>query len=277
MPPPSLAQNRIDSLAPRDEGVLAGGTAGVDELTADGARVTHWDSGRVRSIRPRGDDAVVVATSAGATVIAIDQSGARRPRRVPYVGEDVLDSAWLAGDAAYATARGITVFGADGVERDLLDGERAATLAFGPRGRLYAGSDRGLAMLAQSSTPSTVERVLDGHRVTALASAPEGMYVGTLDTVYLATIDGPPHPVARETLSVSPGALVLDGERVYAGATSGLWVFDRTPRTWHRFAPLGEIEVTAVAVSASSIWVGTANGLVKLPRTAVDASAAPRS
>jgi ligand-binding sensor domain-containing protein len=200
----------------------------------------------------------------------------------------VQDAAALAGDLALATNAGVTVFGADGVARSLyalqgLPNNHCFAVAYGEGGRLFVGTLGGLSILSpELSVERNVLAAPDGLGaawVTALAGTPEGMYAGTygggvtlVSASGAATALGP--NLRGRLVRVNPGAMALAGDRLYVGTLEdGLWVFERGGKRWRRLdAPLGSMNVTAIAVDATSVWIGTDRGAVRVEKDVLEAS-----
>jgi hypothetical protein len=191
--------------------------------------------------------------------------------------------------ALAATRDGVAIGYAQGV---LLPGSTLLSAFHGLPG------NQALALLAGQSlfvgTPSGLG-ALDGRRVrwrvtsgdgklphpwvTALYSGPDGLYVGTYGggVTRRAGADPPRHPpvdAARyqpfpETgdLKINPGCLVEAGRRLYAGTDGrGLW---RLSADGARFEPLRlplpSPRVSALASGEGALWIGTDEGLARLP------------
>jgi outer membrane protein assembly factor BamB len=106
--------------------------------------------------------------------------------------------------------------------------------------------------------------------ITAIVSAGVDSYIGTYgagvvrlakDGTWESFADMPP------AIEVNPGALAASGTHVYAGTLGkGLLVYDLSGRRWNTMTRgLPSMNVTAVHVANGRVYVGTDNGLVRLP------------
>jgi ligand-binding sensor domain-containing protein len=70
----------------------------------------------------------------------------------------------------------------------------------------------------------------------------------------------------RGPIEINPNAMAVTGKHVFAGTLSGgLLVYDRQAGRWTRFeAGLPSMNVTALAVDADTLYIGTDNGVVRV-------------
>jgi outer membrane protein assembly factor BamB len=75
----------------------------------------------------------------------------------------------------------------------------------------------------------------------------------------------------RGTLEINTNAMAVSPSAVYAGTLDrGLAVFNRSSGRWNFFlAGLPSVNVTAVEVHGGMVYIGTDNGLVKVPEVTV--------
>ncbi len=75
----------------------------------------------------------------------------------------------------------------------------------------------------------------------------------------------------RGALEINTNAMVVSQAGVYAGTLDrGLAVYNRTSGRWNFFlSGLPSANVTAVEVRGGMVYIGTDNGLVKIPETTV--------
>jgi hypothetical protein len=162
-----------------------------------------------------------------------------------------------------------------------LPGNQALALAEGPEGSnlLFVGTPTGLGAIAGGRVAWRTEPG-DGRLphpwVTALAVRGEDLYVGTYGGGVARRAGRPagwrePGPFAAfpETagLKVNPGCLVEAGGRLYLGTDGrGLW---RLSLDGSRFVPLRlplpSQHVTAIQPGPEGLYVGTPEGLARLP------------
>src|SRR5260370_7093112 len=66
---------------------------------------------------------------------------------------------------------------------------------------------------------------------------------------------------------INPNAMLVTPKHVLAGSLeNGLLIYDRSTGRWHTVQDgLPSPNVTALAASGNTIWIGTDNGLVKIP------------
>jgi ligand-binding sensor domain-containing protein len=294
--PPSLSGAHVTALAGRPGEIWVGTfDDGIDVLDPDGRPLRHlpaagspYGADQVNAIEAIAGDDMMISTVRGVVV-----TGARGERRVGtkdgLIGEQVQDTAARGSMVAFATNRGLTLVGADGMARSIyamqgLANNHTYAVTWGADGKLYVGTLGGVSIV---TADLRVERSIGAGNgrlraawVTALAATPEGVYVGTYGGgVVRLGPDGQVDDVGGEIARarVNPGALLVDGERVYAGTLEhGLLVYDRPGRRWRQVTePLGSRSVTALLRSGDALWVGTDQGLVKLDVGVIDAALSP--
>jgi ligand-binding sensor domain-containing protein len=169
-----------------------------------------------------------------------------------------------------------------------LPGNQALALVQGPgdAGPLYVGTPSGLGAI-QGSRVAWRTVAGDGKLphpwVTALAVQGEDLYVGTYGGGVARRVAARSTPTAAgvfeafpETagLKVNTGCLVMAGGRLYLGTDGrGLW---RLSLDGSRFAPvkvpLPSQHVTAIQPGQEALFVGTDEGLARLPLPLSEAS-----
>lgn len=137
-------------------------------------------------------------------------------------------------------------------------------------GKLLAGTLGGVSILeggAVKASFTTANSALRQNWISALDLFEGSFYAGTYGAgVY--RLDGSTwigYPEAR--FVVNPGALAAGTGALYAGTLEqGLAVLDGARQRW-RFVTAGlpSKNVTAVAVAGGFVYVGTENGLVRIP------------
>ena len=159
-----------------------------------------------------------------------------------------------------------------------LPGNQALALASGSE--LFVGTPSGLGGIQGAKVAWRVtggEGKLPNPWVTALALRGEDLYVGTYGggvtrRTRTAVFQGFPE---TDGLKVNPGCLVVAGDRLYLG-TDGGGLF-RLSADGRGFKPLHialpSQHVTALLDGGASLWVGTDQGLARLPLNLPEAGA----
>jgi ligand-binding sensor domain-containing protein len=222
-----------------------------------------------------------VATANG--LVLFDSGG--RPRQVMgrkdgFLSDHVTDVAFREGGMVVATPTGLSFVDRSGV-RSLyvfhgLVNNHVYTVA--SRGRqTLAGTLGGVSILDDDSVRAnytTGNSHLKHNWITALVRVDDGWFAGTYGAgVFRLDAHGEWHsfPGEGDRAVVNPNAMVAIGDRVYAGSLDrGLLVFDRTSGRWTSTATgLPSRNVTALAAGGGYLYVGTDNGLVRMPEGAV--------
>jgi hypothetical protein len=162
-----------------------------------------------------------------------------------------------------------------------LPGNQALALASGSG--LFVGTPSGLGALTGRRVAwraTSGEGKLTHPWVTALALSGDALYVGTYGGGIVRRTAGrrsPGEPGAdvgryepfpeTDGLKIGPGCLASAGSRLFAGTEGrGLWALSSDGRT---FTPLDVAlpspRVTALLPSADALWIGTDEGLARLP------------
>jgi hypothetical protein len=192
------------------------------------------------------------------------------PSAIWRAGIALGDTLFLAGDLGLAWGVGPhwESAGAEDV------GRASALAADGPI--LWIGTERGLVAWDRvaGSPPAPA---FGPRRVTALAVAPDALFVGSEVGLWAAPRTGPFGSVADaaalaealvpvEPRGRSVRALALLGALLLVASDRGLEVFDRASGEWRVFAAgEGTIEGSALAVASdgANAWVGTERGLAR--------------
>lgn len=161
-----------------------------------------------------------------------------------------------------------------------LPGNQAVALAAGES--LFVGTPSGLGAMDGRRVRWRVTSA-DGRLphpwVTALAVAEDGLYVGTYGggltrrakaNGITRPFDDPAHYQPFEEtagLKVNPGCLVEAGGRIYAGTDGrGLWVLSADRARFEPLRiPLPSPRVTALVAGDDALWIGTDEGIARLP------------
>jgi ligand-binding sensor domain-containing protein len=116
---------------------------------------------------------------------------------------------------------------------------------------------------------TTANSGLKANWITALARVGDEWFVGS----YGGGIFRLDHtgrcerfPDASQAFVVNPNAMLVTGQRVYAGTLGrGLYVYERAQGRWNIVtAGLPSANVTALAVHNGYLYAGTDNGLIRI-------------
>jgi len=283
--PRGISSNHVTALAFDDQRRLWVGhfDDGVDVLSAGGEVVRHVpgeDLARLSSVNALAydpdDRVMLVGTSHGvlevgdATVIAIDSADG-------LIGDGVNAILVTGAERVFATGQGLTVDPRAGEMRSIyafhgLPSNRLSALA-SEGAALVVGSLGGVARVDGLEVRRRVDASPEGLKASwcsALASTPEGTYVGTVGGgIDLwrrdGTVDRIELPGGSRT-TVSPGAMLVVGDHLLVGTVErGLLAFDRSLGEWVEVEqPLAGASVTALAADGESLFVGTDRGLLRL-------------
>jgi ligand-binding sensor domain-containing protein len=221
---------------------------------------------------------MLVATNHG-LIEAGEDSNRRLSTDDGLIGDTVTALLLRGEERVFATSRGLTI-DAGGMRSIYafhgLPSNRLYALAGRAEGALYVGTLAGVAVVEGLRARETLRASPDGLRANwcaALASAEEGVYIGTVGGgVSLWSDEGAvrhlPLPDGEQRYTVNPGAMLLDGDRLFVGTLgNGLLIFERDRSEWADFEqPMAGAAVTAIAIEAGSrvLDLGTDRGLLRL-------------
>ena len=254
---------------------------GLDILPATGGAPTHVENDRVFCVNRIVEDvrksAIAVASANG--LVLFDRDGRQRQvldRSSGLIASHVTDVALVGDGMVAATPAGITFLDAGGPHSlyafEGLVNNHVYALGAGSD-RLLVGTLGGLSLLAGGQVQrnlTTGNSGLKANWITALAKVGDGWLIGTYGAGVFR-LDGAGTVNATEAAKngtiVNPGALLADGRVVLVGTLSeGLLVADASGTRWHTVtAGLPSLNVTALAIDKGMVYVGTDNGLVKIP------------
>jgi hypothetical protein len=222
-----------------------------------------------------------VATANG--LVLFDAAGRQQQvlgRAQGLIADHVTDVALYPGGMAVATPAGVT-FLDEGGARSLyafhgLVNNHAYTLA-GSGGRFLVGTLGGLSILEGGLVRASFTTANSGLRhnwITGLLPVGTDWFVGTYGAGILRLDEtGLWHafPDATAAFEVNPNAMLASGGRVYAGTLGrGLYVYRRDLDRWTPWqAGLPSLNVTALAARDGYLYIGTDNGLVRIPEEAL--------
>ncbi|HYR84476.1 MAG TPA: hypothetical protein VE422_10405 [Terriglobia bacterium] len=219
----------------------------------------------------------VVATANGLVLFSLQGKILRRiVRSDGLIADHVSDVAVRPDGLAVATAAGVTLLDAGGPQSIYAFHGLANNhvYALGQSGsRLFAGTLGGLSVIEAGfvrANYTTSNSPLKQNWISAVVPFGGGWFIGTYgggvlqldaDGQWMDFPDMPPHTV------INPNAMLAVSNRILAGTLDrGLLVYDSVD---HRWTPttvgLPSLNVTALAASGGKIFVGTDNGIVRMP------------
>jgi ligand-binding sensor domain-containing protein len=277
-----LTDRNISALAADSTGRLWVGyfDRGLDLLPADG-RVTHIEDEHVFCVNRILPDAktgtIDVATANG--LVRFDNSGSEQQvltRADGLIADHVTDVAAYRDGLALATPSGLTFLDASGARsmyafHGLVNNH---VYALGVSGdELMAGTLGGLSMLNKGDVTAnytTTSSNLKHNWITAVVPVGSEWMVGTYGAGILG-LDRSGHfqsfEVGSGQFEVNPNAMLVTSSYVLAGTLGqGLYLYDRQSARWSAIRDgLPSSNVTALAAANGYIYVGTDNGLVRIP------------
>lgn len=278
-----LTDRDVSSLMVASDGRLWVGyfDRGLDILPATGGALAHVENDRVfcvnRIVEDTRKSEVVVATANG--LVLFDRDGRQRQvldRDSGLIASHVTDVALMGDSVVAATPAGITFLDSSGAHSlyafEGLVNNHVYALGSGGE-RLLVGTLGGLSLLSGGQVQrnlTTANSGLKANWITGLAEVGDDWLVGTygegvfrLDAAGAVTAT----EAAKDGTIVNPGAMLADGRLVLVGTLGrGLLVADATGTRWHTVtAGLPSLNVTALAIDKGIVFVGTDNGLVKIP------------
>jgi len=277
-----LTDRNISALAADSMGRLWVGyfDRGLDLLPADGP-VTHIEDEHVFCVNRILADAktgtIDVATANG--LVRFDNSGSEQQvltRADGLIADHVTDVAAYRDGLALATPAGLTFLDASGARsmyafHGLVNNH---VYALGVSGdELMAGTLGGLSMLNKGDVTAnytTTSSNLKHNWITAVVPVGSEWMVGTYGAGILG-LDRSGHfqsfEVGSGQFEVNPNAMLVTSSYVLAGTLGqGLYLYDRQSARWSAIRDgLPSSNVTALAAANGYIYVGTDNGLVRIP------------
>jgi ligand-binding sensor domain-containing protein len=227
-------------------------------------RIVHEDNGRFTA----------VATANG---LVLFDSDARKQRVLTrqdgLIASHVTDVVLDKGGMVAATPAGLTFIDGSGMRslyafHGLVNNHAYALAASGDR--LLVGTLGGLSILdrgAVTASFTTANSALKHNWISAVVAADGEWFAGTYgEGVWKLDAGGQWQSVARG-FEVNPNAMVATDAAIYAGTLGrGLMVFDRRAgRHYVLTSGLPSLNVTALAARGGYLYIGTDNGLVRVP------------
>jgi len=278
-----LSDRNISALAADEAGQIWVGyfDRGLDVLAPDERRARHVEDERVfcvNRILPEAKSATVnVATANG--LVRFSESGSEQQvltRTAGLIADHVTDVADYRGGLALATPAGLTFLDASGARsmyafHGLVNNH---VYALGVSGdELMAGTLGGLSLLDQGNVKvsyTTTTSNLKHNWITAVVRVGDEWMVGTYGAGVLA-LDSSGQFRRFETASgaieVNPNAMLVTHDYVLAGTLGqGLYSYHRQTGRWSVIRNgLPSLNVTAFVAVNGYIYIGTDNGLVRIP------------
>ena len=277
-----LTDRNISALAADSTGRLWVGyfDRGLDLLPAD-SRITHIEDEHVfcvnRILPDAKTGAIDVATANG--LVRFDNSGSEQQvltRADGLIADHVTDVAVYRDGLALATPAGLTFLDASGARsmyafHGLVNNH---VYALGVSGdELMAGTLGGLSVLNKGDITANYTMAssnLKHNWITAVVPVGSEWMVGTYGAGILG-LDRSGHfrsfEVGTGQFEVNPNAMLVTPSYVLAGTLGqGLYLYDRQSARWSAIRDgLPSANVTAIAAANGYIYVGTDNGLVRIP------------
>ncbi|MBS1824750.1 MAG: hypothetical protein JST93_05480 [Acidobacteria bacterium] len=274
-----LADANIAALAIEPNGKLWVGyfDRGLDILPPSDSKAIHREDDHlfcVNRILLRKDGAAI-ATANG--LVFTDSSGQTRrvlTRQEGLIASHVTDLAEDTAGLIAATPAGISFLTPSGPQsiyafHGLVNNHVYTLAQLGPR--LLAGTLGGVSVLengAVAASYTTANSTLRQNWISASAVAANDWFIGTYGAgVY--RFDGASwhsFPDLRGQIEINPNAMLATDAAVYAGTLSqGLAIYNRASNRWNFLTTgLPSTNVTAFAYNNGYLYVGTANGLVRI-------------
>lgn len=220
---------------------------------------------------------VAVATANG--LVMFDQSGKKRQvlgRSDGLLADHVTDAALYGSGMVLATPAGLTFLDAAGPRslyafHGLVNNHVYTVGAAGKE--VVAGTLGGISVLENESVAANytvATRGLTHNWISAIVREGNNWMVGTYGggiVRLMANGRFEPMDVATGKFEVYPNAMLATDQHVLAGTLNkGLYVYNRATSRWSVITDgLPSLTVTALAAGKGFIYVGTDNGLVRIP------------
>jgi ligand-binding sensor domain-containing protein len=287
MPGAVLSDRNIAALAPDNSGRLWVGyfDRGLDIVSPALDHVTHHEDSHVfcvnRIVPAPDNQRMAVATANG--LVFFDATGAIRQvlgRRQGLIADQVTDVAFSGNRLIAATPAGLSFVASDGIRsiyalQGLVNNHVYSVASDGQQ--LMAGTLGGVSVIQGDivrASYTTANSHLRHNWITALAKVDGEWFAGTYGAGMLAlSAEGEWHSFSdlKPGFVVNPNALAVSPTRVYAGSLGdGLYIYERAWKRWSRASVgLPSLNVTALAIMGGDLYVGTDNGLVRIPEERV--------
>src|SRR6266853_589308 len=278
-----LSDRNISALAADSSGRLWVGyfDRGLDLLEPDSGRTTHVENEHVFCMNRIWPDAktgtIAVATANG--LVRFAASGSQEQvltRSDGLIADHVTDVVPYRDGLAIATPAGLTFLDASGARsmyafHGLVNNHIYALGVSGDE--LMVGTLGGLSVINQGDVTAnytTTSSNLKHNWITAVVPVGSEWMVGTYGAGILG-LDRSGHfqsvEVGSGQFEVNPNAMLVTSSYVLAGTLGqGLYLYDRQSARWSAIRDgLPSSNVTALAAANGYIYIGTDNGLVRIP------------
>jgi ligand-binding sensor domain-containing protein len=278
-----LSDRNISALAGDASGHLWVGyfDRGLDLLASDNSRARHVEDEHVfcvnRIFLDSKTGAIDVATANG--LVRFDDSGSEQQiltRADGLIADHVTDVVAYRDGLALATPAGLTFLDASGARsmyafHGLVSNHVYALAASGDE--LMAGTLGGLSLLNKGGVAmnyTTTTSNLRHNWITAVVAVGSEWMVGTYGAGILGLDRSgrfSSFEMGSGSFEVNPNAMLVTTNYVLAGTLGeGLYLYDRQSGRWSVIRDgLPSLNVTALAAANGYIYVGTDNGLVRIP------------
>lgn len=278
-----LTDRNISALAVDSTGRLWVGyfDRGLDLLSSDNSRARHVEDEHVFCINrifPDSKSGVIdVATANG--LVRFDDSGSEQQvltRADGLIADHVTDVMAYRDGLVLATPAGLTFLNASGARsmyafHGLVNNH---VYALGVSGdELLAGTLGGLSLLTKGDITANFTTATSNLRhnwITAIVPVGQEWMVGTYGAGILA-LDRSGHfrsfEIGSGPFEVNPNAMLVTANYVLAGTLGeGLYLYDRQAERWSVIRDgLPSLNVTALTSANGYLYIGTDNGLVRIP------------
>lgn len=286
--PATLSDANISALAFAQDGTLYIGffDHGIDLLSPGGA-IRHMEDDHLfcinRLVLDPQRHTIAAATADG--LVLFDAHGNPRQtltHRDGLISDHVTDVTFTRSGTALATPAGITFLGPSGAEslyafQGLVNNHVYALASTGGSDQLIAGTLGGISILRSNVVErnlTVANSSLKHNWITALLTMPDnsvlvgtyGAGVETLDNQGRFASVELPSGTPRD-LVINPNSLYATASHIYAGTLgNGMLVYSISTGRWSVVTTgLPSLNVTAFAARTGEIYIGTENGLVRIP------------
>jgi len=280
---PTWSDRNVSALSVDSTGKLWIGyfDRGIDIAdTGDGQKIMHVEDDQVFCINRIVPDAQrnmqVVATANGIALFSREGKILQRLRTDGLISDHVTDVAVRPDGLAAATAAGVTLLAASGPESIYAFHGLANNHVYAlgsSETRLLAGTLGGLSVIQDGfvrASYTTSNSPLKQNWISAIVPVGNTWFVGTYGGgVVQFDAEGrwTEFPDFPAQTVINPNAMLAVSNVVIAGTLDrGLLIYNSTQ---HRWAPLTDglpsLNVTALAASADKLFIGTDNGIVRMP------------
>ena len=283
-----LADRNISALAFDPQGELYVGffDHGLDILNPEGTQAArHFEDDHLfcvnRLVLDPTRQTIAAATANG--LVLFDRGGTPRQtltRADGLISDHISDVAFTPAGPVLATPAGLTFLTPSGPAsiyafQGLVNNHVYTLAAQG--NQLAAGTLGGISLLESEQVKHNFTAANSGLRhnwITAMLPTAQGSYLVGTYGAGLATLgpDGSFTPIdlpasTPRDLIINPNALLATPTHIYAGTLSqGMLVYSRAGGRWQRItAGLPSLNVTAFAERSGILYIGTENGLARIP------------